>query len=258
MPEILRPEAEALTPERLPRRLKQDAIVEAVAEFRFETSTIFELVLGRLVDRDDWKGYAQNRLPASEIPPQLRLADADLRYVPLFELAGHEGRVALRVGPNVISFHRKAPYVGWSEFRRNIECTLESLFAIADKPTIHRIGLRYLNALGPKHMVRSLSELNLQLAVGKKPISDDANLNFLTRPGPRSLCMARIATKGFVKGPIPAETTVYVDVDVYTEDGFATADKPAAVAWVEEAHIQEKLAFFSLFTPEHLDNLRES
>jgi hypothetical protein len=60
---------------RIPAKLKDDAIVEAVLEVRFDMTTIPEVVLGRLADCPSWKGFEQGRMPTYEIQAILRQAD---------------------------------------------------------------------------------------------------------------------------------------------------------------------------------------
>src|SRR5208337_1279466 len=56
----------------LPKKLKCDAIVEALLEWRFESKGLWEVFLGRFADHRNWKGWAQRTLPAYSLPPQLR------------------------------------------------------------------------------------------------------------------------------------------------------------------------------------------
>jgi hypothetical protein len=54
----------SITANQLPQKLKNDAIVEAIFEIRFDTSTILEVLIGRLADLVPWNGFKQQRLPA--------------------------------------------------------------------------------------------------------------------------------------------------------------------------------------------------
>jgi uncharacterized protein (TIGR04255 family) len=94
---------------RIPAKLKDDAIVEAVLEVRFDMTTIPEVLLGRLADCPSWKGFEQGRMPTYEIPAFLRQADPNLRYQPVFELHNAEKNRTVRIGDHVLSYHRLAP-----------------------------------------------------------------------------------------------------------------------------------------------------
>src|SRR5437879_12277215 len=131
----------------IPTKLKHDAIVEAVFEVRFDTTTLPEIFFGRLADYEPWKSFEQRRMPAHEIPAVLREADPNLRYQPVFELAAPAEHRAVRIGQHVLSYHRTAPYVGWAHFQPELNALVAALFAKADDPAITRLGFRYINAL---------------------------------------------------------------------------------------------------------------
>jgi uncharacterized protein (TIGR04255 family) len=242
----------------VPKKLKQDAIIEAVVEFRFESETIPEVFLGRLIDHPYWKGWLQTRLPAYEVPPQIRRINPLMQFAPIIQLAQAESKAALRIGPSVVSFHRLAPYVGWAAFKPELERVVDGLFAKVENPKVTRIGFRYLNALRPAiHHISAIADLDLSLTVSDVTLLSNVNLNFTTNIGPDTSCTVRIATKEFIQGPLPPDTSVYVDVDVFTNEGFSASDNTAVNKWVEFAHTQEKAAFFSLFRQPTIDELRE-
>src|SRR5688572_6634063 len=95
---------------RIPKKLKHDAIVEALLEVRFQTTTIPEVLFGRLADYAPWKGFTQVRLPAYDLPALMRQADPNLRFQPLFELRDEQNKQAVRLGGRVLSYHKLAPY----------------------------------------------------------------------------------------------------------------------------------------------------
>jgi uncharacterized protein (TIGR04255 family) len=250
--------SDRITADQLPRKLREDAIIEAIVELRFETPTLFEVLLGRIADHEYWRAFTQTQLAAYQIPSQLRELDPAVRYAPLFQLADQHANAVLNIGPSVLSFHQRAPYPGWRDFREAIERALESLFAAAREISVIRLGLRYLNALTfEKHAIRSLTDLNMQLLVGKAIIADNANINFKTAVENGSSCLVRVATKDFVQGALPPDTRIYVDVDVSTEEGFRANDHAKVGDWIDRAHTAEKLAFFSLFTKNQIDKLKE-
>src|SRR2546427_129180 len=111
----------------IPAKLKQDAIVEAIFEIRFDTSTIPEVLLGRLADYAPWKAFEQRRLPAYEIPDPVRQVDPNLRYTPVFELQHAAGQRSVRIGAHVLSYHQLAPYVGWPAFKPELIRAIQGL-----------------------------------------------------------------------------------------------------------------------------------
>ena len=242
----------------IPTKLKHDAIVEALLEIRFDAATIPEIFFGRLADYGPWKGFRQSHLPTYNIPAPLRQADKDLRYQPVFELKDVSGRRAVRIGGHVLSYHRTAPYVGWNAFEPELHEAIEGLFAKTEGLMIRRLELRYLNALRPDvHGIRSISDLDLTLAIAHEDLVDRVNINFQRDLFEDTRCTIRIATKEFVRGALPVDTSIFVDVAVSTKGVFQTTEGAKAKDWVHFAHKKEKEQFFRLLTDETIDALKE-
>jgi uncharacterized protein (TIGR04255 family) len=242
----------------IPKKLKDDAIVEAIFEIRFDSTTIPEILFGRLADYSPWKTFEQRQLPAYVIPAPVRQADANLRYQPVFELVEATRQQAVRIGPQVLSYHRLSPYVGWVKFRSDLEEAIVGLFAKADGLSIRRLGLRYMNALRPDlHGIRSISDLDLSVEIAGEKISGNVNVNFTTHASADTSSTVRIATPDFVQGALPASTSIYVDVDVFTKDTFRTSDQQVVKNWIKTAHDKEKADFFGLLTDSTIEALKE-
>jgi len=243
----------------IPEKLKDDAIVEAIFEVRFSTSTIPEVLFGRISEYRPWENFKQSSLPISQIPAAVRQMDPNLRYQPVFALIDEEEKRAVRIGANVISYSRGAPYVGWKAFKTELLDVIGGVFEKAKGLSIERLGLRYLNALRSDiHGIRSISDLDLRIEIANEPITGSANLNVTTNGDSDTACTVRIATANIVQGNLPPDTSVYIDVDVFTSgQGFATTDQGFVTEWIEKAHSTEKVHFFQLLTKPTIESLRE-
>ena len=240
----------------LPKKLKNDAIVEALCELRFDTSTLPELAIGRLIDKSPIKA-APARLPAADIPGPLRQASPDFRYQPWYELKGETGQL-MRVGPNMISYHRTGQYVGWSTFRPEIERAIAALYEGIESFQVARIGLRYVNALRKDvHHIGAFHDLRVQIDVAGNKHLGPTMLQIVEeqKTGPFHI-RTSIASPDFVQGVLPGVTAV-VDVDVATPTNVALKGKDDVLEWVDNAHTYEKKAFFRLFPPALLEQLTE-
>lgn len=242
----------------IPVKLKHDAIVEALFEIRFAMTTIPEVFIGRLAEYAPWKGFTQAPMPASNIPPFIRQADPNFRYQPVFALIDNTAGRAVRIGPQVLSYHRRMPYVGWAEFKPELVEVIAGVFQKTDGLRVERLGLRYLNALRTDvHGIRLISDLDLKLEVSGERIAGNANLNFTTADSSDTICTVRIATTEFIHGELPENTSVYVDVDVSTKPGFETKDQAFVRDWIEAAHAKEKEQFFRLLSETTIESLKE-
>jgi uncharacterized protein (TIGR04255 family) len=160
------------------------------------------------------------------------------------------------VGAHVLSYHCLAPYVGWDSFSTDFTVAADGLFAKAERVTVHRLGLRYINALTvAAHGIRSVSDLDLEVRASQERLTDRLNLNFTTGAGPNTQCTIRVATREFVQGPSAADATVFVDVDVATTDGFRTDNVDAVKGWATDARRTKNQAFLGLLNAETLRRL---
>lgn len=245
---------------KLPKKLKRDAIIEALVEVRFESSLLVELFFGRLADHSAWRSFQTTRLPAAEMPVILRRMNPDFRFAPTYELKGrneHENR-SIKVGPSVISFHNKAPYLGWSQFWPENEEMLDFLFTHGVNLQILRMGLRYINAFTERdHGICALSDLNLSISIAKTNITEKFQFFYTSQAQEDVECAVRVSAPAFVQGLLPPATTALVDIDVYSGERVRIRDANAAKDWLLRAHEAEKEAFFNLLTPETIAELRE-
>ena len=121
-----------------------------------------------------------------------------------------------------------------------------------------RLGLRYINALkSDKHGIKGIGDLAIGVSVNMQPLSDHLNLNFKTGVGSDFETITRVASIDLAEGTIPENSTVIVDIDVYTRSSFRTADVNDVQKWIVEAHTCEKVAFFDVLGEENTERLRE-
>jgi len=242
----------------LPNKLRVDSIVEAICELRFESLAIPEVLYGRLIDDKTWAGFEQRRLPAYDIPAPMRQADEALRYAPVIELLNTKSNCSFRIGPQVASFHQRPPYGGWQNFRPMLTNVVDQLFSKSGGLIIKRLGFRYSNALNKHtHGIAGVGDLDCLMEVAGRPIKNNVNLNFNNIVDATILSTVRIATPDFVQGQLPEGTTAFIDIDIYTVEGFTTKDQSMVMNWVDRAHDAEKACFFDLLTQSTIDSLKE-
>lgn len=242
----------------LPRKLKKDAIAEALCEVRFESQELPELAVGKLAAQIQWKNYAPNRLPASDIPGPIRSQDPSLRNQPILELRSPERHRLVKVGSNVLSYHVIAPYCGWERFRIEIDEVLDHVFTSLDGFRALRLGFRYINALtADDHLIPDVTALNCNIDVAGQKLDPQFNLNYRRQKSDTHFSLVRIASPDFVSGRINIAMNALVDVDIFTPDAFETRDILLAKRWMVEAHDFEKEEFFSLLPASILEKLVE-
>lgn len=242
----------------IPIKLKHDFILEVVFELRFETSTLPEVLFGRFADHAPWQGFRPEPLPAYSIPAVMRQTDPNLRYQPVLQLLGEEGRRSVRIGPQVASYHRTAPYVGWPQFSKELEELFQGVFGKSENTSVSRLGIRYINAATPElHGISAFTDLDLQLTIKEHQIGEKVNVNYLNEHERDTQSAVRIATPDLVIGTVPTGASLMIDVDVYTKAGFSTTDPNYVRDWTGFAHEEEKKQFFRLLKPKTIELLRE-
>ena len=244
---------------RIPKRLKSDAIVEAIFELRFGTSTPSEFLLVKLAEITPWKQFNKSRLPAYGIPEPVRQLDPNLRFQPIFELLEPTNQRSVRIGANVLSYHLRSPYNGWAKFSEELSDAIGALFEVSEGLVISRLGLRYVNAFTPEaHGIRKISDLDIEVRIGDSVVNDGLNINVTTRLGEDTSCTVRVATPDFVFcGSLPATTATPADIDVSTPESFQTKCQADVMKWADAAHLVKNIEFFALLTDATIDALEE-
>lgn len=245
----------------LPRKLKCDAIAEAIFEVRFdsvESQHLPEVALGKLASDVSWEGFDTVRLPLAELPQAARAQHPELKFQPVVELRSAEAGRIVKIGPNVFSYHTLAPYPGWEVLKPEIDHRIRFLFGQLHEFQATRLGLRYINLLdAPNHGINSISELNLSVRLGGLELEASRLVQFEKVVSPEHIVMVRLASPNFVQGPVKSFSAL-ADVDVFSHpnDSFTTAER--AIGWLQDAHAFEKLQFFELLRAETINNLTES
>lgn len=243
---------------RIPKKLKNDAILEALCEVRFKTVTEPEFLFVRLAEFDPWKSFSKARLPAYSIPENIRQIDPNLRYQPTFELLEPSRQRSVRIGPSVISYHLRQPYVGWTQFSLELHGMIAKLFESAEALVADRLGLRYLNAFSSKlHGIHSIADLDLSVSVAGAPVKSNVNVNFTSSTFAQTNAAVRIASPEFFVLQPEIEATVVADIDIFTRDGFEATTKNAIFDWLDHARDAKNEEFFCLLKSETISNLEE-
>ncbi len=241
----------------LPRKLRNDSIVEALCVVRFGSKTLPEIVVGRLVDCPQWEHFEKSPLPVSDIPAHIRRMGPDFRNEPLLQLTATDKMRIVRVGENVLSYHVLKPYPGWDVFKREVHTALDWLFSRIDSVVIESMGLRYVNALTREgQRITGIHDLALQMQIANDEVRDPFNVAVATE-GDVCRVLTRIASPMFAKGRFPKDTTAVIDVDVTSHNDVQAQTATEAMTWFEQAHGQEKHHFFQLLPKQVLKTIIE-
>jgi uncharacterized protein (TIGR04255 family) len=244
-----------------PKKLRDDAIIEALCMLRFSAPELAEVVIGRLSDVVNQQEYTAVRLPLADIPAPVRNADPQLRMQPILELRHKDKKRLVRLSESVISFHvvGEKNYCGWSMFREELQAIFGNVFNKLSRVDVKGIGFRYVNAIvQPRHYISDAHDLKLELKVAGERLTCPVNINYVDSKDGSHVITTRIAHPTFVQGKLPSNTSVIIDVEVNTPNDFKLTTLEAVNTWIDAAHEFEKEAFFKLIPDEVLKQLVEN
>jgi uncharacterized protein (TIGR04255 family) len=241
----------------LPKKLKHDSIVEAVVEIQFEQSDVGEVFVGKLAADAAWATYQSQRLPLADLPAMVRDQEPNFKHQPIIQLMRPTPGEILKIGHRVISLHALAPYPGWSNFSQRVDALISALFNATPAVSVHRLGLRYINALTNLHGMKTLWDLNFEMKVAGSAPQEDVVTAFKIAGDETHAGQVSIASPAYVQGSTVPGAIAFIDVDVFSPSspGALAADKVRD--WFHSAHDIEKAAFFSLWRDDILTALRE-
>lgn len=243
----------------IPSKLTPDMIHEALFEIRFDHGDLPEVAQSKVLVAMLRPTWEINRLPAAEIPEQIRQADPALRLVPTLEFGPPGGAEVIRIGPSVLSHHIVGRYIGWNSFMPKLLETIDLLRAAIPSMRPTRLGLRYINApTADVHGVNSIWDLNIAFEIAGHRPSSDAQFIYRIIESDDIEGTVRVLSPSFiVGGPVP-NATALLDIDMFTpNDSTASLSADEIAGWLERAHDAEKRAFFSLLKEPTVAALRE-
>jgi uncharacterized protein (TIGR04255 family) len=241
---------------RIPSKLKNDPIVEALFEVRFTSSDISEITIGKLASFPNWANSSSQRLPFADIPAGIRENDPNLAHQPVLQLQRADNARVIKIGPRVLSYHALRPYPGWVTFEPELSASAEHVFNILKDVTAIRFGFRYTNLLTKDHFINRISDLNLNVSVAGNALTAPFNLNYQRVLDQTHNSIVRVASTEFVQNASP-ELTALVDVDIFSPSDFASTDITTARNWIGDAHRYLKQEFFTLLPADIIDKLED-
>lgn len=241
-----------------PKKLKHDAIVEAIYDVRFAHDGIPEVALGGLLGAPMWGDFAKEALPIDNVPAPVRRADAHMRYEPLYVFRDRRSPLMARIGEQSVSLHVLYPYVGWTKWSPTIRSLNRLLVDTIQGLTVTRLGLRYIDALrADVHKVQSVTQLAVESSWKGNRIENDILVQFRHSACEGVDAIIRIASGSSVVGQLPSQTSCVTDIDVHSTAALARPESAMLDEWAERAHEINKEIFFGLLPPEQLADLVE-
>lgn len=158
--------------EKLPIRLTQEPLVDAVFEIRFASSTpASDVVPGFLYGKLGGMKKIE-RLPTSDLPRQIRDSDPNLQFAPLVRVLW--GEFILLIGDRNLAVACKIPYPGWSRFRPAILEIIDLLKGLQIIKVVSRFSMKYVDLVPATSILEQVGALELRLALGGHELREES------------------------------------------------------------------------------------
>jgi len=226
----------------LPRKIDPCPIIEAIVEFRFDSSVPHDAILGIIYK--EFKGEYPNveELPILQLPELVRRQDKSLCYKPYYNLTNDDNFI-FKVGARVFSLICKEPYVGWEQFSGRLKDILARIRCLEILNSYIRIGIRYINGFD----CNIFEKTNLSLKMSDQSLADFGTSMRLEIPTGNFISTLRIANKAKVTKANGNSEGSIIDIDTFLEGAVEDEMK-----LIETGHLEEKKLFFSLLKEEFI------
>jgi len=233
----------------VPSKLEKCPIVDALIEIRFESPFPKSVIFGMIysIIKEKYLGEVK-QLPTSQIPEQIREADPNLKFKPLYLIEGDE--TIIQIGPDVIAISSKIPYKGWSYYSEYVINDINRLINKGIISKVIRVGLRYVNFFENDIMNDLTLTLNMASGYNAKNIYIRTDI-----PDNDFIDVIQISnTAQYHKNGITLNgTLIDIDSSKYYNDSYFSKNIEEEL---NKAHKSEKCIFFSLLKADFLNSLK--
>jgi len=237
---------------KIPRKITPDRIRDSIVEFRYETKTPFEAFVGLFyqVAKDSFT-YTKRPLgkPISVPSSLTQEINLSLGGISLF----YNDKIKIQLQPNSIIFNCLDGYIGWENYKYEIE---KSMLLFGDAIQIDsytRIGMRYISEY-PDMDLTDCAKFKFEFGMSEiksEIYSFRSEFKWKDYKVLLNLNNRLLVVKEHGKEGTP---TSIVDIDVIEND-IEENSLPAILEKLESLHMSEKEIFFNILNDDFLKKL---
>lgn len=243
---------------RLPKKLLQEPIVDAVCEIRVTTNVDLHTVLpGVLFTQLSSRVERIEQLPANAIPEQLRLGQPELALAPMMKI--HLGGYFVLVGARNVLVSPRLPYRGWEDYRRQILEVFRLLLKQSFVKGVERYSIKYMNLIERAELRDQFSLLDWDIRIGSHRLDSHATAVRVEVHSDRFVTILQLATgiTAEIVEPRATKQGCLVDVDTvcqsHMEDLASFGD--SLEGNLNDLRRQNKAMFFDCLRDETIASL---
>lgn len=231
------------------KKYKNPPIVEALCEFQFESDAPWDLVMPGLI-YDELRETFPGREPNRVLSKTLDGPGAGVQYNEAISFLRGDEKVAVLVGPNVLSVNHLAPYSSWEEFVPLIKRSFEVYRNVVDPRQLRSMQLRYINDITVSRSQPKLEDyLNLYPFVGcNLPQDFSSFITGIQIPHEDRRDSLRIEAQGSSDTESDS-MRITLDLDYLLLEANKV-DLNSVFNWLDKAHLRIENAFESCITNE--------
>jgi uncharacterized protein (TIGR04255 family) len=243
---------------KLPIKLEKEPLFDAVFEIRFEAaSSASNIIPGVLFGK--LKGVMNiEKLPAADLPQQLRDTDPNLKFAPVVRL--NWDNFIILISDRSISIACKLPYPGWDNFKKAILEILTLLKDLSIIETVQRFSLKYVDIIPSTNVEEQVSLVKLNITLGAYTLEKDNFHLRLSIPKDGLIHIVQIVSSALVTIHEKTENIegLVLDIDtikdIPTED-FASFINNLTDDKLDSLHLSNKEMFFDCLRDKTLIDL---
>ena len=156
---------------KLPSKLQDELLVEAVFEIRFQESGQTADVLSDSLYKKLRGNTKLIRLPTADLSKPTRDADPSLRYSPVVRLDWEQFGIAIGDRSLIISY--KLPYIGWNNFKLGILKIIDIVKEIEVIGLVERYSVKYVNLIQAQTISEQIKKIRMTIKIGNDAINDE-------------------------------------------------------------------------------------
>jgi uncharacterized protein (TIGR04255 family) len=243
-------------PNKLPIKLNKEPLLDAIFEVRFSMIPPASNILpGIFFSKLDGEKLIE-RLPAAELPKQMRDAEPNLQYAPVMRIRWKE--FILLISDRSVAVACKMPYAGWAKFKNAIIKIVRIIDEVGILESIQRYSMKYIDLIPIKNLNEQIASVNINISLGNHKLEKEVFQFRIEITDGEFINAVQIVSSGVVKTQ-DNTTKEGLIIDIDTIRKVDSLNIKTFISEIEEIleniHHNNKVMFFKCITPTTLDLL---
>ncbi|HAT50925.1 MAG TPA: hypothetical protein DCS88_11410 [Alphaproteobacteria bacterium] len=241
--------------DKLPKKLMKEPLIDAVFEIRFQSHVPASNVLpGFLFGELDGEKTI-HQLPIGKIPQDIRNAESNLIFSPVFQLLWE--KFVISIGDRSLVIGCKFPYPGWDVFKISILRIVEIVKRVKIIQSVQRFSMKYTDILPSGDLSEQISMINMSISIGENIEKGNFSLK-VEIPDDRFIHLVSVISSAHVKLQDSSKREgIVIDIDT-----VSNMDAQDFNLWAEQLpknleiiHKANKIMFFKCLHPQTITDL---